>query len=305
MATLLRTSVLLIRGGCKGERSGVEPESSEDIADSDGVFWTCSVIGSATMPFMKITRISTTFLAATFVAAATASTTASTAAAATAPAAAPRAAGSDLDVQITQGSASVAGGTSVKLKGTYTCNDTLGAHDVTIVAVLDQGNANGGHQATVNVPCQVTDGAWSASVLFPGVEAGTEIDAQATVTDTDLQATAQARLISHTAFVSLNPAEKVNANGTVTISGTYGCSDTETGDILATLNKIQTGGAAAVGVAALTASCPATAAPWSATVTLASMPASPTGAIEQSFDVTWGDGHQRILGSGEMLSPQP
>jgi Family of unknown function (DUF6299) len=251
------------------------------------------------MRFMKITRISTTFLAATFVAATTAST-----AAAAAPAPAPRSAGADLDVQITQGSATVAGGTSVKLKGTYTCNDILGAHDVTIVAVLDQGNANGGHEATVDVPCQVTDGSWSATVPFSGVKAGAEIDAQATVTDSDLQATAQARLVSHTAFVSLNPTEKVNADGTVTISGTYGCSDTETGDILATLNKIQTGGAAAVGVAALTASCPATAAPWSATVTLASMPASPTGSIEQNFDVTWGDGHQRILGSGEMLSPQ-
>ena len=254
------------------------------------------------MPNMKITRISTTFLAATFVAAATASTAA--AAAGKAPAPAPQTAGTDLAVQITQGSASVTGGTSVKLKGTYTCNDALGAHDVTVVLVLDQGNANGGHQATMNVPCQVTDGAWSATVPFTGVKTGTEIDAQATVTDSDLQATAQARLVSHTAFVSLDPTEKVNANGTVTISGTYGCSDTETGDILATLNKIQTGGAAAVGVAALTASCPATAAPWSATVTLASMPTSPTGAIEQSFNVTWGDGHQRILGSGEMLSPQ-
>ena len=250
------------------------------------------------MPFMKITRISATFLAATFTVAATAST------AATAAAATPHSAGSDLDVRITQGSASVAGGTSVSFKGTYTCNDASGAHDVTIVAVLDQGNANGGHQATVIVPCQVTNGAWSATVPFSGVKTGTEIDAQATVTDNDLQATAQARLISHTAFVSLNPTETVNSNGTVTISGTYGCSDTETGDILATLNRIQTGGAAAVGVAALTAACPASAAPWSATVTLASMPTSPTGSIEQNFDVTWGDGHQRILGSGEMVGPQ-
>ena len=248
---------------------------------------------------MKITRISAPLLAAAFAVAAGAAT------ADTASAATPHTtAGSDLAVQITQGSASVSSGTSVKFKGTYTCNDTLGAHDVTIVAVLDQGNGNGGYQATVNVPCQVTNGAWSATVPFAGVKAGTEIDAQATVTDDNLQATAQARLVSHTAFVSLNPTETVNANGTVTISGSYGCSDNEYGDILATLNKIQTGGAAAVGVAALTASCPATNAHWSATVTLASMPTSPTGTIEQSFDVTWGDGHQRILSSGEMVAPQ-
>ena len=276
-------------------------ESGEYIADSDGVFAACSVIGSATMPFMKITRISATFLAATFTVAGAASTAAASAAT---PHTA--SAGSDLDVRITQGSASVAGGSgSVSFKGTYTCNDASGAHDVTIVAVLDQGNANGGHEASVNVPCQVTNGAWSATVPFSGVKTGTEIDAQATVTDNDLQATAQARLINHTAFVSLNPTETVNSNGTVTISGDYGCSDTETGDILATLNRIQTGGAAAVGVAALTASCPATDAPWSATVTLASIPTSSTGAIEQSFDVTWGDGHQRILSSGEMVAPQP
>lgn len=247
---------------------------------------------------MKITRISAPVLAASFVIAGTAST------AATASAATPHTAGSDLGIQITQGSASVSSGTSVKFKGTYTCNDALGAHDVTIVAVLDQGNADGGYQATANVPCQTTNGAWSVTVPFSGVKAGAEIDAQATVTDNNLQATAQARLIDHTAFVSLNPTETVNANGTVKISGTYGCSDTETGDILATLNKIQTGGAAAVGVAALTASCPATDAPWSATVSMASMPASPTGSIEQSFNVTWGDGTQRILSSGEILTPQ-
>ena len=255
------------------------------------------------MPFMKITRISTTFLAATFAVAATASSAATATAAAEAPHSVTG--GTALDVTITQGSASVADGTSVKFKGTYTCDDTSGAHDVTIVAVLDQGNANGGHEATMTVPCQVTNGAWSATVPFSGVKTGTEIDAQATVTDNDLQATAQARLISHTAFVTLNPTETVNANGTVTLSGTYGCSDSEYGDILATVNRIQTGGAAAVGVAALSASCPATDAPWTSTVTLASMPTSPTGSIEQNFDVTWADGHQRILSSGEMPSPQP
>jgi hypothetical protein len=248
---------------------------------------------------MKITRISTALLAATFaVAGTTVATTGSAAAAA-----APHAAGTDLTVQITQGSASVAAGTSVTFKGTYTCNDALGAHSVTIAAVVDQGNANGGHEASVNVPCQVTNGSWSVTVPFPQVKAGAEIDAQATETDNNLQATAQARLISHTAFISMNPTETVNANGTVTITGTYGCSDTETGDIIASLNKIQTGGAAAIGVAALTANCPATAAAWTATVTMASMPVSPTGSIEQSFNVTWGDGTQRVLSSGEMLNP--
>ena len=247
---------------------------------------------------MKITRISTALLAATFAVAGTAVTATSAAAAA-----APHAAGTDLTVQITQGSASVVGGTSVTFKGTYTCNDALGAHDVTIAAVLDQGNANGGHEATVNVPCQATNGSWSVTVPFPQVKAGAEVDAQATVTDNNLQATAQARLISHTAFISINPTETVNANGTVTIGGTYGCSDTETGDIIASLTKIQTGGAAAIGVAALTANCPATAAAWTATVTMASMPVSPTGTIEQSFNVTWGDGTQRVLSSGEMLNP--
>jgi len=245
---------------------------------------------------MKIMRTSATLLAATLAVAGTA---------ASASAATSRAAGTtDLTVKITQGSASVAGGTSVSFKGTYTCNDTLGAHNVDIAVVLDQGNANGGHAATVSVPCQATNGSWSATVPFSGVKTGTEIDAQATITDNDLQATAQARLIAHTAFVSLNPTETANPDGSVTIGGTYGCSDTETGDIVASINRIQTGGAAAIGVAALTASCPAANASWSATVTLASMPTSPTGTTEQSFDVTWGDGHQRILGSGEMIAPQ-
>ena len=245
---------------------------------------------------MKIMRTSATLLAATLAVAGTA---------ASASAATPHAAATtDLTVKITQGSASVAGGTSVSFKGSYTCNDTLGAHDVDIAVVLDQGNANGGHEATVSVPCQATNGSWNVTVPFAGVKTGTEIDAQATITDNDLQATAQARLISHTAFVSLNPTETVNPDGSVTISGTYGCSDTETGDIVAAINRIQTGGAAALGVAALTASCPATNASWSANLTLASMPTSPTGTTEQSFDVTWGDGHQRILGSGEMIAPQ-
>lgn len=247
------------------------------------------------MRLMKITRISASLLAATFAVAGTATS---------ASAATPRATGTDLTIQISQGSASVAGGTSVKFKGTYTCNDASGAHDVTIAAVVDQGNANGGYEASVNVPCQVNNGSWSVTVPFPQVKTGTEVDAQATVTDNNLQATAQARLISHTAFVSLNPTETVNSNGTVTIGGTYSCSDTETGDIIASLNSIQTGGAAAIGVAALTASCPATNAAWTGTVTMASMPTSPNGTIEQSFNVTWGDGHQRILSSGEMLNPQ-
>jgi hypothetical protein len=248
------------------------------------------------MRFMKITRISASLLAATFtVAAAATSASAATT---------PHSAGSDLTVQITQGSASVAAGSSVSFKGTYTCNDASGAHNVAIAAVVDQGNGNGGHEATVNVPCQVTNGSWSVTVPFPQVKSGAEIDAQATLTNNNLQATSQARLVSHTAFISLNPTETVNSNGTVTIGGTYGCSDTETGDIIASLNKIQTGGAAAIGVAAMTANCPADDAAWTATVTMASMPVSPTGSIEQSFNVTWGDGTQRILGSGEMLNPQ-
>jgi hypothetical protein len=256
------------------------------------------------MRFMKIIRISAPVLAATFVIAGTATSaaTASGATAATAPAAI---AGSDLAVQINQGSASVSGGSSVQFAGTYTCNDALGAHDVTIAAVLDQGNTDGGYEATAIVPCQTTNGAWSVTVPFPGVKAGTEIDAQATVTDNSLQATAQARLVEHTAYVSLDPTVTVNADGTVKISGTYGCSDTRTGDILAMLDRIQAGGVAAVGVTALTASCPATDAPWSATVSMAGLPpASPTAAIEQSFNVSWGDGTQRVLSSGELLTPQ-
>jgi len=245
---------------------------------------------------MKIMRTSATLLAASLAVAGTAAS----ASAATAHTAST----TDLIVKITQGSASVAGGDSVEFKGTYTCNDTAGAHNVAIAVVLDQGNANGGHEATVNVPCQVTNGAWSVTVPFSGVKTGTEIDAQATIDDNDLQATAQARLIEHTAFVTVNPTETVNSDGSITISGTYGCSDTETADIIASINRIQTGGAASIGVAAVTANCPATNATWTAKATLASMPTSSTGTLEQSFDATWGDGHARILSSGEMIAPQ-
>jgi len=243
---------------------------------------------------MKIIRTSATLLAATLaVAAGTANASAAT----------PRAAATDLTVQITQGSASVVSGTSVKLKGTYTCNDSSGAHDVAIAVVLGQGNGNGGHVSTLNVPCQVTNGSWSAVVPFPQVTAGTEIDAEATVVDDNLRATADARLVAHTAFVSALPTETVNADGTVTISGTYGCSDTETADVVAQLTQLQTGGAAAVGVAAFTVNCPATSAPWTAKVNLARIPLPANGSVEQSFTLTWGDGHARITSTGEMLSP--
>jgi hypothetical protein len=240
---------------------------------------------------MKIIRISAPLLTAML---------AMSAGAASASAAAPRVAGSDLTIAITQGSASVVSGTSVKFKGTYSCNDSVGAHDVAITVAVGQGNGNGGHTATLNVPCQTTGGTWSVTVPFSGVKAGAEVDAEATIVDNYLRATADARLIAHTAFIQANPTGTVNANGTVTISGTYGCADTETADVVAEVNQIQAGGAAAIGVAAFTVACPATAAPWSANVTMARIPISSTNPTEQSFDLTWGDGRARVLSSGEL-----
>jgi hypothetical protein len=243
------------------------------------------------MRIMKIIRISATLLTAML---------ATSVGTSTASAAAPRVAGTDLTIAITQGSASVVSGTSVKFKGTYSCNDSRGTHDVTISVAVGQGNGNGGHTTTVNVPCQVTNGAWSVTVPFSGAKTGTEVDAQAHVVDNYLRATADARLIAHTAFIAANPTATVSPDGTVTISGTYGCSDTETADVIAQVNQIQAGGAAAVGVAAFTVACPATDAPWSANVSMARIPISSTNPIEQSFDLTWGDGRARILSSGEL-----
>ncbi|HTJ70872.1 MAG TPA: hypothetical protein VL551_25245 [Actinospica sp.] len=220
--------------------------------------------------------------------------------AASASAAAPRVAANDLNIAVTQGSASVVGGTSVSFKGTYSCNDALGAHDVTITVALGQGNAHGGHTATLNVPCQQTDKAWSVTVPFSGAKAGTEVDAEATIVDDYLRATADTRLIAHTAFIKANPTASVASDGTVTLTGTYGCSDTETGDVVAEVNQIQAGGAAAIGVAAFTVACPATNAPWSANVAMARIPISSTNPTEQSFTLTWGDGRARILSSGEL-----
>lgn len=240
---------------------------------------------------MKIIRISATLLTAML---------AMPAGTAGASAAAPRAAGNDLTIAITQGSASVVRGTSVTFKGTYSCNDASGAHDVTIAVAVGQGNGDGGHTATLNVPCQTTGGSWSVTVPFSGVKTGTEVDAEATIVDNYLRATADARLIAHTAFIQANPTAIVNSNGTVTISGAYGCTDNETADVIAEVNQIQAGGAAAIGVGAFTVSCPATNAPWSSNVTMARIPISSTNPIEQSFNVTWGDGRARVLSSGEL-----
>ncbi|HWG24245.1 hypothetical protein [Actinospica sp.] len=240
---------------------------------------------------MKIIRISATLLTAML---------AMSAGTASASAAAPRVAAGDLNIAITQGSATVVSGTSIKFKGTYSCNDALGAHEVTIAFAVGQGNGDGGHTATLNVPCQVTNGVWSATVPFSGIKTSAEVDAEATVVDNYLRATADARLVAHTAFIKANPTATVNSNGTVTISGTYGCSDTETADVIAEVNQIQAGGAAAIGVAAFTVACPATNAPWSSNVTMARIPISSTNPIEQSFDLTWGDGRARVLSSGEL-----
>src|SRR5258707_6440026 len=109
------------------------------------------------MRSMKIIRISASLLTAML---------ATSVGASTASAAGPRVAGTDLTIAITQGSASVVSGTSVKFKGTYSCNDSRGAHDVTISVAVGQGDGNGGHTAVLNVPCQVTNGAWSATVPF-------------------------------------------------------------------------------------------------------------------------------------------
>lgn len=240
---------------------------------------------------MKIIRISATLLTAmlaTYVGSSTAS------------AAAARAANPNLNIAITQGSASVVGGTSVKFKGNYSCNDSLGAHNVTITVTVGQGNGNGGRSTTLNVPCQITNGVWSVTVPFTGAKSSSEIDAQAHVVDNYLRATADARLITHTAFIATNPTASVSSDGTVTLTGTYGCSDTETADVIAEVNQIQAGGAASVGVAAFTVACPATNAPWSANVSMARIPISSTSPIEQSYDLTWGDGRARILSSGEL-----
>lgn len=244
---------------------------------------------------MKIhIRTSAALLAATLAAGATVAGAATPAAAAT---------GTALTIKITQGSASVVSGTSVKLKGAYTCNDASGTHDVTIAIVAGQGNANGGHVSTLNVPCQVTNGAWAATVPIAGAKTGAEIDVEASIVDNNLRATADARLIAHTAFVSADPTVTDNADGTVTISGTYGCSDTETADVVGQLTQIAPGGAAALGVAAFTANCPATNAPWTAKVNLARIPLPANGSGEQSFALTWGDGHTRITSTGELPVP--
>src|SRR6266702_3040602 len=122
------------------------------------------------MRIMKIIRISATLLTAML---------ATSVGTSMASAAAPRVAGTDLTIAITQGSAIVVSDTSVEFKGTYSCNDSRGAHDVTISVALGQGDGNGGHTTTLNVPCQVTNGAWSAAVPFTGAKAGVEVDAEA------------------------------------------------------------------------------------------------------------------------------
>jgi hypothetical protein len=171
----------------------------------------------------------------------------------------------DLEVAFTQGGTAVIPGVSVTVAGTYSCNDALGAHNVPITVTLTQGT--GTAEGSTTVACQKRNAPFRVLVLFPLVKGGTEIGADAAITNDTFQATDSASLVTHSMFISTDPSYTVDTRtDALHVSGHYGCTDTGTAAVQISAVQTRSDGTVVTGSSVVSTICPATSKSFTVTI---------------------------------------